>query len=375
MRASLRALQRTSLITCIGLSAIVTAIIVIGMRMGGPAALPTISALVLPLLGMAVLNSRACRRVAVACRLDREAAQRASSDLQVALDSMSQGLVLCSTSAEVVAVNKRFLAMFEIPSHQITPGMPVADLIRLQGKAANMPAEHIDAIIHERLNRSPGASGQLVARFAQCDVQIAYQPRPEGGWACTFEDVTAKLEAERRLAYMAHHDSLTGLPNRTRFQESAERAIASGSSYALMLIDLDRFKQANDLFGHAVGDGLLVAVSGRLQTLLREGDTLARLGGDEFAMLMLTPGGCVDAERRAHRMIEALASPFQVDGHRIGIGGTIGVVHRAADAVSGAPGDVDALLREADAALYEGKRMGGNVHRFVQPRVGRRSAA
>lgn len=102
-------------------------------------------------------------------------------------------------------------------------------------------------------------------RFSQSHIQIAFQPRPEGGWACTFEDVTSRLEAERQLAFLAHHDPLTGLPNRVRLGECAEQAILSARAFALMLIDLDRFKQANDTFGHAVGDGLLVAVSCRLR--------------------------------------------------------------------------------------------------------------
>lgn len=375
MQASLRAFQNTSLLTCVGLSSVALAICVLGVRIGGSAALGITAVLILPLLGMAFLQSRAARRIAVAFESDRDAAMRAHSNLQAALDSMSQGLVLCSASADVVAVNRRFLTMFDMPGDQVSPGMPVADLIRLQGKAANMPKVQVDAIVHERLNRPPGASGQLVVQFAQKDYQIAYQPRPEGGWACTFDDVTDKLEAQRRLAFLAHHDALTGLPNRVQLRENIDRTIAAGSPFAVMLIDLDRFKQANDTFGHAVGDGLLVAVAGRLRALLRDGDSLARLGGDEFAVVMATPGGRDDAERQARLVVETLATPFEVDGHRICIGGSVGVTHHPSGAGSGVRLDVDTLLKEADVALYDGKRTGGNVHRFVQPRLEHRSAA
>lgn len=110
-------------------------------------------------------------------------------------------------------------------------------------------------------------------------------------------------------------------------------------------------------------------------TLIGEGDLLVRLGGDEFAMLMRDTGGPGDADLQARRMVEALATPFEDDGHIVEIGGSIGVTCHPAPTGSGPLLDLDTLLREADAALYEGKRLGGSVHRLVQPPIGWRSAA
>ena len=297
-------------------------------------------------------------------------AAQSHSELQAALDNMSQGLVLCDTSANVVAVNDRFMRLFGIPAHRARRGMSVAELIRLQAEAGNMTPEVAEAFIHERLNRPPGASGKRVMPFRLGQIEVAYQPRPEGGWACTFEDVTAQKQSEQRLAFLAQHDSLTKLPNRALLRERIDTAIKSGTDFALMLVDLDHFKLANDTFGHAVGDALLCAASDRMCARMRESDTVARLGGDEFAVLMSGPCTPEEADHRAAGLVHALAEPFHLEGRQLKIGGSIGVSFVTSASHLDGTLNTDKLLWQADTALYRAKEGGRRTHYFFEaPKV------
>jgi diguanylate cyclase (GGDEF)-like protein len=299
-----------------------------------------------------------------------DAAARSRSELQVTLDNMSQGLVLCDVAANVVAVNNRFLQLFGIDPDRIHPAMTVPDLIWLQAEACHLPAEQAEALIRERMTRQPGASGRLLMPFPKGLLDVAFQPRPEGGWACTFEDVTAQKEAERRLAHMAQHDALTGLPNRAVLYERMASAIAAGMDFAVMLVDLDRFKAANDTFGHAVGDRLLCATSERLAALMREGDTVGRLGGDEFAILVVAPCTREYLERLAAKLIQALVEPFELEGKRLHVGASVGVSFETNLGERRAM-DAETLLHRADLAMYRAKKAGRCTHRFFEPAMAR----
>ena len=186
------------------------------------------------------------------------------------------------------------------------------------------------------------------------------------------EDITERKETEARLTHQALHDPLTGLPNRVLFAERVRMASArrDTGNFAVIYLDLDTFKPVNDTLGHAVGDKVLVEVARRLEQLLRDGDTLARLGGDEFAVLC---EGVDESEARviAERVIEALDKPFEIDGRRLRQAASIGVALHPRD---GQPVDPEAILRDADRAMYKAKAAGksryalfdgwiaGNVH-------------
>jgi diguanylate cyclase (GGDEF)-like protein len=169
--------------------------------------------------------------------------------------------------------------------------------------------------------------------------------------------------ASRRLRRQALHDALTGLPNRTLLHERTEKAIASaqrsGRTAALLLIDLDRFKEVNDMLGHDHGDELLVQVSRRLSAIVRRGDVLARLGGDEFAVLLAdVPHRGVVAEVAA-RLHHALERPFELRGVAVDLEASVGV---ALSPVHGE--DVSTLLRRADVAMYEAKRSRARIETY-----------
>jgi diguanylate cyclase (GGDEF)-like protein len=206
----------------------------------------------------------------------------------------------------------------------------------------------------------------LLMPFRLGQLEVAYQPRPEGGWACTFEDVTAQKNAEQRLAFLAHHDSLTKLPNRALPRERIDAAIKAGPDFALMLVDLDHFKLANDTFGHAVGDALLSAASDRMRARMREGDTVARLGGDEFAVLMSSPCTWEEADRRAGGLVRALADPFHMEGRQLKIGGSVGVSFVTNTKDISDTLNTDMLLHQADTALYRAKQEGRRTHCFFE---------
>ena len=173
------------------------------------------------------------------------------------------------------------------------------------------------------------------------------------------EDATEELAAHAQIHHMAHHDALTGLPNRTLFHERLRQALVRGDENAkltaALCLDLDNFKNINDSLGHAFGDKLLRELGKRLRRELREHDTLARLGGDEFAIVLTGLDGRDAACNTAQRLINAICPPFQIEGHQFTVGVSIGVAI--------APDDNDQaeqLLGYADMALYEAKRNGRN---------------
>ncbi|MEN5082685.1 EAL domain-containing protein [Bosea sp. TWI1241] len=201
-------------------------------------------------------------------------------------------------------------------------------------------------------------------------------PMVDGGtiteWVGVFEDIDARRQAQARIAHMAHHDGLTGLPNRLSFRERLELAAAGtgrGPAEAVLCIDLDRFKEVNDTLGHPAGDALLRAVTERLCGQVRDGDVVARLGGDEFAIAQGAVPQPDGAAALAARLVEVLAQPFDLDGHQVVIGASIGI------ALIG-PGDQpDTGLKNADIALYRAKEEGRGRFFFFEPAMDARMQA
>ena len=191
--------------------------------------------------------------------------------------------------------------------------------------------------------------------------------------ACThyvtvFTDISQYKRYEERLEFMAHHDYLTHLPNRTLFQERVEDAIARASRHqrliSVLVIDLDQFKSINDSLGHGIGDALLMKVASRVQTLLRHTDTVARLGGDEFAVLLEDLKKAEEIVQIADKLLAAFESPFEVEGYELFTSASIGIVCYPNDGE-----DAVTLLKKADAAMYQAKDYGRNNYRFFSPEI------
>jgi diguanylate cyclase (GGDEF)-like protein/PAS domain S-box-containing protein len=183
-------------------------------------------------------------------------------------------------------------------------------------------------------------------------------------------DVTERKKSEQRIAFMAHHDALTGLANRAavtqQIEEAAARQRRRGDSFTVLLLDLDRFKHVNDTLGHSAGDALLRQAAARLKAMLRETDVLARLGGDEFAIIQSgETSQRAAAGVLADRIIEIFAIPFDIDGNEVNIGTSIGIALAPEHGTN-----PDSLLKMADMALYGAKSAGRNGYRFFDPDMG-----
>jgi diguanylate cyclase (GGDEF)-like protein/PAS domain S-box-containing protein len=184
------------------------------------------------------------------------------------------------------------------------------------------------------------------------------------------EDVTERKKSEQRIAFMAHHDALTGLANRAavaqRIEDAATRQRRWGDPFTVLLLDLDRFKHVNDTLGHSAGDALLREAATRLKALLRETDVLARLGGDEFAIIQSGETNQREAASVfADRIIEIIGKPFNLDGNEVNIGTSIGIALAPEHGTN-----PDSLLKMADMALYGAKSGGRNGYRFFDPDMG-----
>ena len=186
------------------------------------------------------------------------------------------------------------------------------------------------------------------------------------GIVWTVEDVTEQRADAARVAFLAHHDQLTGLPNRILLADRLRVALAHSSrnkvSCGLMFLDLDRFKSINDTLGHAVGDELLIEVSRRLKASVRDSDTVARLGGDEFVVVLPALRSVDDAEVVARKILTSLGAPYELSGHPVRTSPSIGIALYPDSASDG-----DMLLKNADAAMYEAKQGGRNAYRFFRP--------
>ena len=178
-------------------------------------------------------------------------------------------------------------------------------------------------------------------------------------------DIALQKRMEETFTQLAYYDTLTGLPNRALFNDRLGMALAqsqrSQDKLAVMLLDLDRFKDVNDELGHAVGDQLLQAVGNRLTTILRESDSVCRVGGDEFLLLLPEIARAEDAARIAERVLEAIREPFALDAHELLVTTSLGIAIYPEDG-----GDVDALIRNADIAMYRAKEHGrDNYERYT----------
>lgn len=201
----------------------------------------------------------------------------------------------------------------------------------------------------------------------------------------TVQDITARINAEEKIRFLAHYDSLTGLPNRQLFLEYVSQAIFTAqrdnSKVALLYLDLDRFKRINDTLGHSAGDKLLKEIANCLGDSVRSSDiiakasftkkpgvTLSRLGGDEFTILLTALAEEEHAARVAHRILELLSHPVRIAGQEVYVSGSIGISIFPSDG-----DDVDTLLRNADVAMYHAKENGRNTFQFFSEQMNNRA--
>jgi diguanylate cyclase (GGDEF)-like protein len=282
-----------------------------------------------------------------------------------ALENMSQGLCLFDAQNRLEVFNRRFLEIFKLPPDQIKTGVSYKDVLAISIGVNNHSGKTVEQLLAEQAQflRERTAKPHLSELKNGRVVACLYCPTADGRWVATYEDVTERREAEAKIMHMARHDALTNLPNRVLFQDKMEKALGRGDRIAVMFLDLDRFKSVNDSPGHSVGDALLCAVTERLQRVVSPGDTVARLGGDEFAIVQRHAAPATASEL-ASKIIAELVDPFDVQGHQLIIGTSIGIAMAPADGR-----EPDQLLRNADMALYRAKSDGRGTYHFFQPEM------
>ena len=285
--------------------------------------------------------------------------------LDAALDNMSQGLCLFDAQNRLEVVNRRFYEILGLPRDLIAPGVEFQEILKLSGTRDKLASESAARLLAEQAEfMSRHETGTHYYELSDGRVIASvYSPTSNGGWVATFEDVTERRQAEAKIMHMARHDALTDLPNRVLFREKMEQALAHRERLAVLFLDLDRFKTVNDTLGHPVGDALLCAVTKRLQMAVRGTDTVARLGGDEFAIVLLGAEPS-DASELAGRIIETVSEPFDIRGHQVVIGASVGIAVAPTDGK-----EPDQLLRNADMALYRAKSEGRGTYHFFQPEM------
>jgi diguanylate cyclase (GGDEF)-like protein len=300
------------------------------------------------------------KEAALAARFEQQA-----NRFDIALNNMSHGLCMLDEQNRLQVWNERFLELLHLKDMPVRVGMPATHLLRHSIRAGNHRTKSIKKVFTDL------AQGLAQDRFDQVqtspdgDRTIAVSRRimSGGGSVVILEDVTESKRAQERITHLAKYDDLTGLANRNQFRERINGMLAAmhkrKNHVAIHLIDLDRFKTINDTLGHPIGDKLLKEVASRLKTVIRPGDMITRFGGDEFVVLQIGTERYQDAKWLAERLARTLKDPFDIDGHRIDIGASIGIAMAPMDGV-----DADQLLKKADMALYAAKNGGGGDHRF-----------
>jgi diguanylate cyclase (GGDEF)-like protein len=286
-----------------------------------------------------------------------------------AIATMPQGICLYDTQDRLQLVNEQFCKIYNQPMTRLRIGMSLYEILSDSCAIGNYPGRNVDDIYSVRKafidRREKGTflqevgDGRLIA--------IHHQPLDDGGWVCTYEDITERRRAEAQVEFLAHHDGLTRLPNRRLFNTRLEAALKGandGLACALLCLDLDGFKGVNDQLGHAAGDALLQEVAERLKQCVRKDDTAARLGGDEFA-IVLPDASAAEAVEIAERITASLSGRYSLGVFgETQVGVSVGIACAPEHAAK-----ADDLMLLADKALYATKHSRLGVPRLYDAEI------
>jgi diguanylate cyclase (GGDEF)-like protein len=306
---------------------------------------------------------------ALALRAENDALRRELDLLHDALERMPHGMCAFDGSDRLVLANAHYRKLWSLPEHVTRRGSTFRQIMEAT------PGRET-AASRSRPQPPPGTEGVRWREWQLDDgriIEIVVSRRADGSCVALHDDVTEQRKAQARISFLARHDLLTGLPNRAVLREELERGLAAnrrGESLALLCLDLDRFKPVNDTYGHAAGDELLRQVAERLRECVRETDIVARMGGDEFAVVQRGALQPDVSTRLARRIIDVLTRPFEVDGHVVHIGTSVGVAMAPTDGE-----DSETLLRHADLALYRAKSDGRGQLSYFEPGMNQRVEA
>lgn len=283
------------------------------------------------------------------------------------LENIMDGVLITDADGHIQYINPAFVAITGYSADEVMGKNP-----RI------LKSDHHDAEFYQymwtTLNTRGQWQGEIWNRRKNGEIypeweNIAVIKNGEGkvtNYVAIFSDITVLKSMERRFHHLAHHDTLTGIPNRLLFQDRLQQALAQAKrqqhALAVLFIDLDNFKTINDTHGHVVGDQLIRMAAERLTQCVRNADTVARLGGDEFVALLVNIKNPQDAESVAKKIISALAKIFVVKGHKLSISASIGVSLYPEDGE-----DTNTLIKNADTAMYRAKQRGKNNYQLYTP--------
>lgn len=275
-------------------------------------------------------------------------------------ESTADGIVVMGLDKSIVTCNKKFLEMWNVDRSLVEAknGLGLIEFVAGQLKDPGTFIRNLEEVYTDPLSTASEIlelkDGRIFERYSQPQFM---EDKVIGRVAC-FRDITERNRAEERLRHYALHDTLTELPNRVEFMNQLRQAVerAEGNkfaNFAVLFLDLDRFKVINDSLGHAVGDKLLIAIAERLTACVRPGDVVARLGGDEFTILLHRSGDPVEVAGVAERLQAKISEPFRIDNYEVFTTASIGIV-----VSSNVTRTAEDFLRDADAAMYRAKESG-----------------
>jgi diguanylate cyclase (GGDEF)-like protein len=292
-----------------------------------------------------------------------------------AINTMTQALMMYDAQGHLTICNNRYYEMYRLPREAAQPGATVLDVLRARADAGMLNGEP-ETITSEILEAVAGGQtrGWLVDLPDGRTISVLVHPTADGGWVSTHEDITQRRDSERRLAYMARHDALTGLPNRMHLRERLAdelTRIHPGERLAVLYLDIDKFKALNDMLGPATADEYLKAFAERLRRAIDPHDFVARIGADQFAVIQTgSVRSAADTAAFATRLCEIGRLPQWLDEQTVVVDVTIGI--------SFAPGDgtnAETLIKNAGIALDRAKENGRGAFRFFEPEMDARMRA
>jgi diguanylate cyclase (GGDEF)-like protein/PAS domain S-box-containing protein len=285
-----------------------------------------------------------------------------NDELSAALNNMVQGFIMFDSQQRIAVYNERYIEMYGLSRDIVKPGRSFIELLQHRAALGILKSDpqrfHDDLLVELAKGK---VSNLIIDSGDGREILITNKPMPGGGWVATHEDITERRRAEDKISHMALHDGLTDLANRHLFDEQIARCFAQPGrqEFAVLCLDLDQFKNVNDTLGHPFGDKLLQQVGTRLRLCVRETDTVARLGGDEFAILQRGLTDPAETRSLSERVVGVIGRPFDLDGHQVVVGVSIGIALAPTDGADGVE-----LLKAADLALLRAKTDGRGTYRF-----------
>jgi diguanylate cyclase (GGDEF)-like protein len=307
-----------------------------------------------------------------------DGARQKADQLRLTLENMSQGIMLVTKELKIPIINGRCGELLDLPDEFIKNPPRFDELVEYQTRNSKLRST-----VNAQGMQPPKRPATLDhEKFAVCErsmpngtvIEVRSGHLPDGSFVQTFTDITKRAEAEAHVARLASEDPLTGLPNRRIFRTALDQISRQQDSgdpsrkheFAVLFLDLDRFKVVNDTLGHRIGDMLLQEVARRLKGVLRTDDVLARLGGDEFAIVVRSFESRAGLESLANRLVESVVQPYEINDYRIRSSVSVGIAVGPGDG-----GNADDLLMAADLALYAVKGTSRGTFQFYHSSMNR----